>query len=87
MSARYAVTLSTSAVRQLGKLDATARTRVGAAIDLLAENPRPPAATMLVGRAGVWRVRTGDYRILYEVTDSTLRVWVIAVGHRREIYR
>ncbi len=87
MTARYQVSLSTAAARQLAKLDPTARRRVGAAIDLLAEEPRPPGATKLVGIDGVWRVRTGDYRILYEITDRTLHVWVVAVGHRREIYR
>ena len=45
------------------------------------------AATMLVGGGGAWRVRTGDYRIIYEIADGTLRVWVVAVGHRREVYR
>lgn len=87
MSARYKVVLSTAAARQASKLDAPARRRVGAAIDLLADEPRPPGATKLVGAGGVWRVRTGDFRILYEITDRTLQVWVIAVGHRREIYR
>jgi mRNA interferase RelE/StbE len=83
----YSVSLSTAAARQLVQLDATARRRVGAAIDLLAANPRPPGATPLVGGDGAWRVRTGDYRIIYEITDRTLHVWVIAVGHRREVYR
>ena len=87
MSTPYTVTLSAAAARQLSKLDAPARRRVGAAIDLLAQNPRPPAATMLVGGGGAWRVRTGDYRIIYEIADGTLRVWVVAVGHRREVYR
>ena len=87
MSSRYRVALSTAAARQLAKLDAPARRRVGAAIDLLAEDPRPPGATKLVGADGVWRVRTGDYRILYEIGDRALRVWVVAVGHRRHIYR
>lgn len=87
MSTPYAVALSTAAARQLSKFDTPARRRVGAAIDLLADNPRPPGATMLVGGGGAWRVRTGDYRIIYEIADRTLRVWVVAVGHRREIYR
>lgn len=87
MSARYRVSLSTAAARQLSKLDTPVRRRVGAAIDLLAEEPRPPGAIKLVGASGAWRVRTGNYRILYEITDRTLHVWVIAVGHRRKIYR
>ena len=58
-----------------------------AAIELLATDPRPPGATKLSGREGEWRVRTGDYRVVYEVDDGVLRVLVVAVGHRRDIYR
>jgi mRNA interferase RelE/StbE len=87
VSTAYAITLSTAAARQLAKLDTPARRRVGAAIDLLADNPRPPGAAKLVGAEGAWRVRTGDYRILYEIVDRKLHVWVIAIGHRRDIYR
>jgi mRNA interferase RelE/StbE len=83
----YAVTLSPAAVRQLRKVDASARRRIEAAIELLADDPRPPAATRLVGGAGEWRVRTGDYRIVYEIHDGQLLVLVLAVGHRREVYR
>jgi mRNA interferase RelE/StbE len=53
----------------------------------LAENPRPASATQLVGGDGEWRVRTGDYRIIYEVHDQVHLVLVLAVGHRRDIYR
>ena len=68
-------------------MDPPVRRRVRAAIDLLAATPRPPGATSLVGGDGEMRVRTGDYRIIYEVEDDVLRVLVLAVGHRREIYR
>jgi mRNA interferase RelE/StbE len=61
--------------------------RVQAAIDLLAGDPRPPGARKLVGGAGEWRVRTGDYRIIYEVHERVLRVLVIVIGHRRDIYQ
>jgi len=58
-----------------------------AALELLSVDPRPPAATRLVGGAGEWRVRTGDYRIVYEIVDDQLIVLVLRMGHRREIYR
>jgi len=58
-----------------------------AAIELLADNPRPPAARQLVGGQGEWRVRVGDHRIVYEIGDAELVVLVLRVGHRREIYR
>lgn len=82
----YAVEIAPAAVRQLRKLDITARRRVQAAIELLADDPRPPKARKLVGGAGEWRVRTGDYRIVYEIQDGRLLVLVVAVGHRREVY-
>lgn len=83
----YQISVTTSAARQLRKLDPQARRRVQAAIELLANEPRPPAAKQLVGGGGEWRVRTGDYRIVYEIHDGKLLVLVVAVGHRRDIYR
>lgn len=82
----YDVRLAPAAVRQLRKLDVVGRRRVQAAIDLLSVEPRPPAARQLVGGAGEWRVRTGDFRIIYEIHDRQLVVLVIKVGHRRDVY-
>ncbi len=82
----YRVEFAPSAVRQLRKLDRIAQRRVQAAIELLAGEPRPSGAKKLVGGNGEWRVRTGDYRIVYEIHDNVLVVLVIAVGHRRGIY-
>ena len=82
----YAVVLAPAAQRQLRKLDPSARRRIQAALELLAINPRPPAAVQPVGGEGEWRVRTGDYRIVYEIHDGQLTVLVLAAGHRREIY-
>ncbi len=83
----YRIELSSATVRQLRKLDGHARRRVQAAIELLAQEPRPAGAKKLVGGHGEWRVRTGDYRIVYEINDGVLVVLVLAIGHRREIYR
>lgn len=83
----YAVRVSPAATRQLRKLDPPTRRRMQAVIELLADNPRPPAATQLVGGRGEWRVRVGDYRIVYEIGDAELVVLVLRLGHRREIYR
>ena len=82
----YSVTIAPAAERQLHKFDRQVRRRVEAAIELLSANPRPPKAIQLVGGAGEWRVRTGDYRIIYEIRDDHLIVLVLRVGHRREIY-
>jgi mRNA interferase RelE/StbE len=82
----YEVRLAPAAVRQLRKLDPPGRRRVQAAIDLLAEDPRPPGARQLVGGAGEWRVLTGDFRIIYDIRDGELLVLVVTVGHRRDVY-
>jgi mRNA interferase RelE/StbE len=80
------VKLSPAAARQLRKFDPQTRRRLQAVIELLAEEPRPPASTRLVGGAGEWRVRTGDYRVIYEVHDGELLVLVLRMAHRREVY-
>ena len=82
----YRVEVAAAAARQLRQLDRSAQRRVQAAIELLADEPRPSGAKKLVGGNGEWRVRTGDYRIVYEIHDDVLLVLVVAVGHRREIY-
>jgi len=82
----YSVSLAPAAARQLRKFDPEVRRRLQAAMELLAENPRPPAATRLVGGAGEWRVRTGDYRVIYEIHDGELLVLVLRMAHRREVY-
>jgi mRNA interferase RelE/StbE len=82
----FRVSVAPAAARQLRKLDPSARRRVQAAIELLGTDPRPPAATQLVGGGGEWRVRTGDYRIVYEIDDGVLLVLVVAVRHR-DVYR
>jgi mRNA interferase RelE/StbE len=83
----YDIDFAPAAARQLRKLDPVARQRIQAAVELLSTNPRPPGANKLVGGDGEWRVRTGDYRIVYEIHDRQLVVLVVAVGHRRDIYR
>jgi len=83
----YEVVLAAAAARQLRKFDPQVRRRIQAAIELLATEPRPPASTRLVGGAGEWRVRTGDYRIVYEIEEERLIVLVLSTGQRREIYQ
>jgi len=82
----YAVQLSPAAARELRKFDPAVRRRIQAVLELLAEEPRPPAAMRLVGGAGEWRVRTGDYRVIYEIHDDRLVVLVLRMAHRREVY-
>ncbi|WP_348788925.1 type II toxin-antitoxin system RelE/ParE family toxin [Leifsonia sp. NPDC080035] len=83
----YLVEVAPAAARELRKLDPRARRRIQAAVELLAETPRPPAAKQLVNSGGAWRVRVGDYRIVYDIEDDRLVILVLRVGHRREVYR
>ncbi len=84
----YRVEFRPAAARELRKLDRTARDRISKVISLLADEPRPPAAKMLTGddTLRLWRVRTGDYRVIYSIEDDVLLVLVINVRHRREAY-
>ncbi len=59
--------------------------RIQGAIGLLADDPRPPSSRPLRGRPG-YRVRVGDYRIIYTVADDVLLIVVVALGHRREVF-
>lgn len=74
-----------AAVGEIRKLPPEAKRRVQAAIELLSENPRPPAATKLTARPE-WRVRTGDYRVLYRIEDGILTMVVVRAGRRRDVY-
>jgi len=82
----YRVALVPSAARQLRKFDPAVKRRIQAAIELLAVEPRPSAATRLVGGSDERQVRTGNYRIAYEINDNELVVLVLRMGHRREVY-
>lgn len=83
----YRVQFKASAARQLEELDKSVRARVGRRIDELCENPRPAGSKRLKGASDLWRVRAGDYRVVYSIHDDVLVVLVIKIGNRREIYR
>ena len=85
--ATYRVVIDRVAAKALAGLDTTIRVRLAAAIDELAQEPRPPGPKKLRGTASDWRIRVGDYRIIYTITDGTLTVLVVRVAHRREVYR
>ena len=84
---RYQLQLLPTARRELLKLPAKIRVRVTDAIRGLQANPRPTGCKKLAGNADYYRIRVGDYRVLYEIRDRVLLVLVIRVGHRREVYR
>lgn len=82
----YQVEISRRAFKSLAGLSRPDQQRVRAVIDLLSETPRPRNAVKLSGQDGVYRVRAGNYRILYEVHDARLVVQVVRLGHRPDIY-
>jgi mRNA interferase RelE/StbE len=82
----YAVILLSPAVRDLKAISRPHQERIRDHIDKLAENPRPPGAKALKHGAGRWRIRVGDYRVIYRIEDDRLVVLVIKIGHRREVY-
>jgi mRNA interferase RelE/StbE len=83
----YRVELTKAAAKELRKLDVGVRRRVLAGIAELEEDPRPPGCKKLVGESNAWRIRIGDYRVLYDVIDDVLIVTVVRVAHRREVYK
>jgi mRNA interferase RelE/StbE len=68
------------------RLDKAIQKRVQSIVDRLAENPRPGQATQLVGDPGTWRVRSGAWRILYEINDGQLVVLILDLNHRSKAY-
>jgi mRNA interferase RelE/StbE len=84
--ANYSVLIKRSAAKEIGALPAKDRRRVVTRFEGLAENLRPPGGEKLSG-AEKYRLRQGDYRILYDVVDRNHIVTVIAVGNRRDVYR
>ena len=83
----YAVQFYAPAAKELAKLDPKLQLRITGVIELLSIDPRPPGAKMLRGgEHGRWRVRVGDYRVVYTVDDGRLLVLVLRVAHRREVY-
>ena len=87
MTVAYDVTFARSARKDLERLSEPLRSRVFRRIDLLASDPRPSGCRKLAGAADLWRIRVGDYRVVYSVDDSRRIVDVSAVRHRSDIYR
>jgi len=79
--------MSTHAARQFRKLPRSVAQRLKPAIIGLGNDPRPEGALKLSGTRDAWRVRVGDYRIIYEIHVKVLVVLVIDLGHRKDVYR
>ena len=83
----YQVLLERSAERDLRRLPSDVHDQMIEAIGALAGDPRPPGCRKLAGSKNDWRIRTGDYRIVYEIADAVRIVRVHRVRHRRDVYR
>ena len=81
----YRIEIKPVARRAIARLPLEVRQRVAKAIDGLGLDPRPPGCKRMKGQAS-FRIRIGDYRLVYDVEDNILRVLVRKVGHRKDIY-
>ncbi len=83
----YRILLERAAEKDLTRLAAQIHDRIIIVIQTLAQNPRPPGCRKLAGSKNDWRIRVGDYRVVYEIADEIRIVRVNRVRHRREVYR
>ena len=82
----YSVTVSKSAKKTLSKLPNEVIKKILDALDELGEDPRPMGYIQLKGRSG-YRIRVGNYRIIYDINDDELLALVVEIGDRKEIYK
>ena len=83
----YRIIILPDARKELAALPGKVRGQVNRRIQALAHDPRPPGSKLLKGEwAGLWRARSGDYRIVYQVRDDRLLVTVVKVGDRKDVY-
>ena len=83
----YTVSLRPAAERAWRKLPSEIRPRINRALLALENDPRPHGVAKLRGHANRWRVRIGDYRVIYQINDATNTVEILHIAHRREVYR
>lgn len=83
----WRVTLHRKALKELQRLPRPIVQRAWAVIENLAFNPLPPDAQAIRGNEHTYRIRIGDYRLVYHITEETVTVLVLRVGHRKDVYR
>ena len=84
--AKYSLEIKSSAQRELNRLDNELFARIDRKILALADNPRPAGCKKLRGRKDQWRIRVGDWRVVYIIDDTRTLVSITRVAHRREVY-
>jgi mRNA interferase RelE/StbE len=87
MSRTYALEIIRRAERALEDIPERLENHLREAVLRLAENPRPAGCQKIQGRRNMYRIRVGDYRVIYAIEDERRLVLVLEIGHRREIYR
>ena len=85
--ADYSISFARSARKELERLPGDIADRILAKVELLAGNPRPVGVIKLHGQKNLWRLRVGDYRIVYSIDDFSKTVDVSIIRHRRDVYR
>ena len=83
----YRIELKPSAVKALAKIPQPHRGRIAKRIDRLAENPRPHGVKKLEDKSSLYRIRVGDYRVVYQIQDDVLLVLVVRIAGRGDVYR
>jgi mRNA interferase RelE/StbE len=84
---KFALVIEPKPRKALEKLDQRSQARIFSAMKLLAANPRPSKAIQMVGFESLWRIRVGDFRVIYTVRDQELVILVVSIGHRKDVYR
>jgi len=84
---KYRIEFAPAATRQFKKLPRDVQVRISRKIDTLAETPRPDGVKKLEGEASLYRIRVGDYRVIYTIQDKLLLVLVLTLGKRADVYR
>lgn len=83
----YNIEFKPSAAKALRDLDARNRRLVADRIDALSMDPRPPGSEKIKGEVSTYRIRSGDFRVIYDVNDEVVLVLVLRIGNRRDVYR
>lgn len=83
----YKIEIARAAAKIFEELPRHTKMLIQKKIDALATNPRPSGCEKLSGEEGLYRIRSGDYRVIYQIEDRVLYILVVKIGHRREVYR
>ena len=83
----YTVEFTTSALRELRALERAIQRRIATRIDELAKDPFPPSVKKLQGTPDHYRIRVGNYRVIYRVDGKRVTILILKIGHRRDVYR